>query len=81
MKVKIKKHNKDGIVRIESSGEIKEVQINEEFLHPEDESISLCFRGRESSGIIELKIKEVERLVDALKKRSHLIKGIKVFKE
>ena len=81
MKLKVRKHNKDGTVRIETSGDIKEILINEEFLHPEDESISLCFRGRESSGIIELKIKDVEKVVDALKKRQHLIKGIKIFKE
>ena len=81
MRIKVKKSNKDGIVRIESSGDVKEILINEEFMHPEDESISVCFRGKESSGIVELSIEDARRLVDALKKRSHLIKGIKIFKE
>jgi hypothetical protein len=77
MKVKIKKTNNDGVVRLESQGEIKEVIINEEFLEPSEESISLCFRGDNSSGIIEIKTEEFERIFNTVKKRLHLIKGIK----
>ncbi len=77
MIAKIKKNNSDGHVRLETSGDIQEVIINEEFLHPGDESISLCFRGKDSSGIIELKTSEFEKVYDTVKKRLHLIKGIK----
>ncbi len=78
MKAKIKKLNSDGVVRVETSGDIKEILINEEFLHPKDESISLCFKGKNSSGIIELTIKEVRELTEALKKKQHLIKDVKL---
>lgn len=77
MKLRIKKENKDGIVRLETTGIIKDVLINEDLLHPEDESISLFFRGTSSSGIIDLTPKEIEQLYDAVKKRIHLIKGFK----
>jgi hypothetical protein len=80
MKAKIKKMNSDGVVRLETGGDIKEILINEEFLHPQDESISLCFKGKSSSGIIELTIKEVKELTDALKKKQHLIKDVKVIR-
>lgn len=54
MIVKAKKLNQDGIVRLESSGEIKEVLINEDFMDPGKASVHLCFKGKNSSGIIEL---------------------------
>ncbi|MEN9626716.1 MAG: hypothetical protein RL557_1044 [archaeon] len=77
MKVKIKKVNRDGIARMETAGEIKEVIIKEEFLNPEDETIALCFKGKDSSGIVEIKTEEFEDIYNNIKKRIHLIKGFK----
>ena len=80
MKAKIKKLNSDGIVRLETSGEIKEVRINEDFLHPKDESIALCFKGKNSSGIIELNIKEFQELAERVKRSLHLLGDVKIIK-
>ena len=77
MKVKIKKSNKDGVVRLESSGDVNEIWINEDFLHPQEESIAFGFRGEESSGIVELKTEELEMLYDKIRSKIHLIKGFK----
>ena len=77
MKVKVKKTNRDGITRLETSGEIKEVIIKEEFLYPDDETVAICFRGQDSSGIIEFKTDEFESIYNSVKKRLHLIKGFK----
>lgn len=77
MQVKIKKQTADGIVRLETRGEVKEIVINESFFDPKEESISLCFRGKTSSGIIDLSPKEAEKLCNSVKGRLHLIKGIK----
>jgi len=77
MQIKIKKQNQDGIVRLETSGDVKEVIVNEDFMHPKKESISIGFRGKNSSGIIELKTKELEHIYNSVKKRTHLIKGFK----
>lgn len=78
MILRVKKKNSDGMVRLETSGEVKEILINEEFMHPEHESVSICFRGRNSSGIAEFKTKELEEIFSKLKNKTHLIKGFKI---
>ncbi|RME31534.1 hypothetical protein D6789_02375 [Candidatus Woesearchaeota archaeon] len=79
MQVKIRKQNKDGVVRLETRGEVQEVLINENLLHPDEESISLCFRGKSSSGIVDFTPAEFEQLYASIKNRVHLIKGFKKF--
>lgn len=80
MEIKIKKQNSDGHIRLETSGEIKEIIINEDILNPNKESISLCFMGKNSSGIIDLTPMEAEKLINSVRKRLHLIKGIKRYR-
>ncbi len=80
MNIKMKKQNEDGIVRLESSGEIKEILINEDFLHPNDASVAICFRGKSSSGILEMTPKEIEKIYEIVGKKLHLLKGIKIIK-
>ena len=77
MQIKVKKENQDGMARFETSGEVKEILINEDLLHPNKESISVCFRGQSSSGIVDFSPEEIERLYDSVKNRIHLIKGFK----
>lgn len=77
MKLKIKKENQDGIARMETSGNVKEILINEDILHPDNESISICFRGKSSSGIIDFTPEELDMIYDSIKNRIHLIKGFK----
>ncbi|MBN2367993.1 hypothetical protein JXC34_03165 [Candidatus Woesearchaeota archaeon] len=77
MKLKLKKENPDGVVRVESSGDVKEILINEDMLHPNEESISVCYRGKNSSGIVDFTPEEIEEIYDAIKSRIHLIKGFK----
>jgi len=80
MKIKTKKKNKDGIVRLETSGEIKEILINEDFLSPRSSSIAICFKGKDSSGIIELTPREFEVINKEIGSKIHLLKGIKVLR-
>ena len=77
MKIKILKTNKDGLIRLESSGKVEEIMINEDLLHPNAESISICFRGKNSSGIIDFTPKELEMIAKTVNGRIHLIKGFK----
>lgn len=81
MEVRVKKRNNDGLVRLESSGIVKEIMVNEDFLHPQKQTISVCFAGKNSSGIMDLNMKKVEMIMKALAERNHLIKGVKIFKE
>jgi len=80
MKIKSKKQNSDGIVRVETSGEIKEIVMNEDFLHPDDASVAICYKGKQSSGIIKLSPREIESLFNQIMPKIHLMKGIKVMK-
>lgn len=80
MKIKTKKQNQDGIVRLETSGQIKEIIINEDLMHTKDASISVCFRGKDSSGILELTPKEIDILQKELEKRKHLFENVKIFR-
>jgi hypothetical protein len=81
MRIKQRFITSGGFIRQENFGEIKEVLINEDFLHPDNESIAICFRNKGSSGIIELKTSEFERLVKTVRSKVHLIKNIEMFKE
>ncbi len=77
MQIKIRKQNQDGIVRLESSGDVREIIINEDILDSDNESVSICFRGKNSSGIIDLSPQELEKLYDAVKARINVIKGFR----
>ncbi len=77
MEIKIRKKNEDGLVRLETSGDVKEILINEELLHPDKESISVCFKGESSSGIIDFTPLEIEKLYDTVKSRILHIKAFR----
>ncbi|MCF7862262.1 hypothetical protein K9M79_08560 [Candidatus Woesearchaeota archaeon] len=78
MKIKLRKQNHDGITRVETGGDLKEVIINEDLLHPNNESISVCYRGKNSSGIVDFTPQEIEKLYSSVRKRLHLVKGVKI---
>lgn len=80
MKIRVKKQNQDGIVKLETSGQIKEIIINEDIMHTKDASISVCFRGKNSSGILELTPKEINILQKELELKKHLFENVKVFR-
>lgn len=80
MNIKTKKKNADGIVRLETSGEIKEVLFKEDFLKPKEAGIAICFRGKDSSGIIEMSPREMEAIIHDFTGKMDLLKGAKVMK-
>ena len=75
MQVRVKKINSSSTTRMESVGEIRDVLINEDLLHPERESVSVCFRGENTSGIVDFTPQELENVYHSVKKRMKLIKG------
>jgi hypothetical protein len=80
MQIKIKKKNKDGIVRLETSGDIKEFILKEDFLNPGNSPLLVCFKGKDSSGIIELSPKDIEKLYNELQERKSILKESKVLR-
>jgi hypothetical protein len=80
MHIKVRKVTSKGEVRLESRSEIKEVMISQSFL-PASEFIVIGFRGADSSGLIELKRSEAEKLCHTLKGRLNLVKETRIEEE
>ena len=75
MQIRVKQKSNES--RHETKGKLIEVLINEDILNPDRESVSLCFRGKESSGIIDLSPSEIALLFDTVKSKLPLIKELK----
>ncbi len=80
MQIKVRKENSDGVVRLETKGEIREVLIQEDLRSSSKENIAVCFKGVHSSGIIEFTPSELEELYQSIQQKIHLIKEVKKFK-
>jgi hypothetical protein len=76
MRVRVKKINQKNIVKMETFGEIKDLLIKEDLANPDNESISVCFRGGNSSGIIDFKPSEIESIYKSVKSRIGLVKDV-----
>ncbi|MEK6860179.1 MAG: hypothetical protein AABX54_05185 [Nanoarchaeota archaeon] len=80
MRIRVKKLHSRGLVKLEGSGEIKEVMIHSDMFDNEKGKISICFRGHNSSGIVELSEKEANDLYKTIGSKVNLIKEIKIIK-
>ena len=81
MRVRSKKKNSKGIARIETSGELKEVIIKQDIFDSDNDLIEVCFRGEDSSGIVELSMTDLEKINAELNKIKKVnSKNIKVIK-
>ncbi len=80
MDVKVKKAIGSGVHRFEGKGDIKEIMVNADFFMPEKEKIDVCFKGENSSGIIQLSLEESRNLVKELKRVNRIRRKIKVLK-
>ncbi len=78
MHVKVKKQNSDGIVRLETSGNLKEVIIKGDLLSPGGNSVALCFKGKSSSGIVELDLAEIRMLSREVEPALNMMQASKV---
>ena len=76
MEIRVKKSNKDGLVRLETKGQIKDILVKEDFVSPE--RISLCFRGKDSSGIVDLSSDELKKLLNTLKDKVSFSGAVKL---
>jgi len=80
MQVKTKKQISKDVVKLESSGELREVIINEDLLNPQEASVALCFRGENSSGIVQLSAKEIDMINKTIAPEMKKFGNIKVLK-
>ncbi len=72
MRIRVKKRNMFGIVKVESFVKIDNVSIKENIIEPEKASVDIFFKGKDSSGIITLGMEEAESLAGSL--RSGLVR-------
>ncbi len=80
MKVRTKKLHDRGIAKVETSGEIKEIIINEDFMNPKRLSVSVCFRGNNGSGIVDLTAEEINEIQSELSSKKKLLGKVKVMR-
>jgi len=80
MEIKIKKKDSSKIVKIRGSGKIKEILIKENLVSPKSSKILACFRGKESSGIIEFNPEEIESLYKNTVEKLNLFEDTKIIK-
>ena len=81
MQVKVRKQNKDGEMRLETKGAVREIRIKEDFLHARREIVELCFQGVNTSDIISMPLKEFQNLAKEVSMRSNLVKSVRIIKE
>jgi len=77
MKIKIKEPGFVGHKRREVESRIDDIIVREDLLNPENERVSVFFKGESNSGILELTRPELESLSNSLKSKIGLIKKSK----
>ena len=80
MEVRTKKLHEGRTIKMLTGGHIEEVMIHSDLHNPNKDKVSICFRGKKSSGIIELTADEANDLYRTLAKKINLIKDIKIIK-
>ncbi|MFA7707715.1 MAG: hypothetical protein WCX73_02090 [Candidatus Pacearchaeota archaeon] len=81
MIIKTKYKTRNGLRKIKNHVHIEELIINENLVNPKSEKFEIGFRNNHTSGIIELRPDEVERLVKTIGNKTSLIKTVKITRE
>ena len=81
MIIRIKKKGVLGDVRDEARVKIDEVVVNRDFLKPEKEHVSLYFKGAGHSGIINIGLGEMDKLISSLKSKENLINKAEIIQD
>ncbi len=74
MEVKLKISDSKALSKTEASTTLEHVKFKDNIISKEDAKISLFFRGGSASGIIELSLKELEHIEQAVKEEKALKK-------
>lgn len=76
MIIRMRKRGVLGDDRVESYANIDNFVVKKDILNPAKEHISLYFRGEDTSGIINLGMKEVQTIIDSVSKGQKVINNI-----
>ncbi|MEK6875532.1 MAG: hypothetical protein AABX30_02520 [Nanoarchaeota archaeon] len=80
MEIKLKRIHEGRMLRLKGDGKIKDVFEKADIINPKNSKIDLCFRGENSSGIVEVSIKEAEELTKTLSNLVRVSKKTKTTK-
>ena len=81
MIIKTKYKTGNGSRRVKNQVHIEEIIINENMMNPKDEKFEIAFRNNSTSGLIEFRPDEMERLARTIKDKTNLIKGVKIIRD
>ncbi len=80
MRIRVKEERILGKNRIDAKTKIDNIGVKEDLLDPDGENIAIFFKGRDSSGIINLSRSEFESLEKSINRKKKLIKTKKIIK-
>ena len=81
MIIKTKYKTGNGPRKVKNQVHIEEIIINENMINPKNEKFEIAFRNNSTSGLIEFRHDEIERLVRTVKGKTDLIKSVRIIRE
>jgi len=81
MIIKTKYKTRNGIRKVKNQVHIEEIIINENLINPKNEKFEIAFRNNQTSGLIEFRPDEIERLIKTIGNKTSLIKSVKIIRD
>ena len=66
--------------KVKNHVHIEEIIINENMINPKNEKFEIAFRNNSTSGLIEFRPDEMDRLIKTIKDKTNLIKSVKIIR-
>ncbi|MDD5191954.1 MAG: hypothetical protein PHH54_04980 [Candidatus Nanoarchaeia archaeon] len=80
MIIKTKYKTGNGPRKVKNQVHIEEIMINEDMVNPKNEKFEIAFRNNSTSGLIEFRPDEIERLIKTIGDKAKLIKSVKIIR-
>jgi len=80
MIIKTKYKTRNGLRKVKNHVHIEEIMINESMISKKDEKFEIAFKNNTTSGIIEFRPDEMDRLIRTVGDKTSLIKGMKIIR-
>jgi hypothetical protein len=80
MIIKTKYKTRNGVRKVKNQVHIEEIIINENLMNPKTEKFEIGFRNNQTSGLIEFRPDEMDRLIKTIGNKTSLIKSVKIIR-
>jgi len=78
MIIKTKYKTRNGPRKVKNHVHIEEIIINENMINPKNEKFEIGFKNNSTSGLIEFRPDEIDRLIRTVRDKTNLIKSVKI---